>query len=261
MAKRMPQLWPFALIVGGVVVLLDNFLLIDVDLLPYWPVLLVALGAQLLLRGDIAPGWQSHTFGITRGSVHAAWLEIESGEVDVQVQALHKLGRLIAGQYTARSRPQLAVRNNRARLRMQRGQTWWLSLANWDVSLARDLPWSILASSFLGELTVNLRGLIIERAYIASGLGNVQVECPRRASGPVYARSTFGNVRLSVPAGSHAIITVKTGLFGRARLDPARFEEIEPGLYATRHLDESPEDDVIDLEIVAGTVFGSVHIS
>ena len=259
MLKRAPWLWPLALIAGGVALLLDNFLLIDVNLRPYWPVLLVVLGVQLLVRGDIAPTWQAHTFGITRGSVHSASLEVESGELDVQLRTLLKPGRLIAGQYTARSRPSLVVRNNHATLRMERGQTWWLSLADWDVNLAQDLPWEILTSSFLGCLEADLRGLNIERVYAASGLGDVALFCPDHAQGPVYARSTFGDVRISIPRHTRAVIRLKTSPFARVRIDPNSFTEIEPGLFATA-LPEDAEAAAADLHVVAGTVFGSVYV-
>jgi hypothetical protein len=254
--------------------LLHNFLLIDFDVTPYWPVLLIAVGIQLLLRGDIGPSWQAHTFGITRGSVQSASIEIESGELDVQVRALHKSGRLTAGQYTARSRPALSVRNNHATLRMERGQTWWLSLADWDVGLANDLPWSVLVSSYLGQLEVDLRGLIVDRAYASSGLGNVEIACPAQAEGTIFARSTFGDVRLALPDRSHAMITVKSGPFGRVRLNPDRFEQVEPGVYVTSQADVSASGEIepdeadsnhidaadFDLTIVVGTVFGSVYV-
>lgn len=259
MGKRSLWLWPPVLIVGGVFLLLKNFLLIEFDVTPYWPVLLVALGLQLLIRGDIAPSWQSHTFGITRGSVQSGSIEIESGELDVQLRNLRKSGRLIAGQYTARSRPGLVVRNNRATLRMQRGQTWWLSLADWDVGLAQDLPWEILVSSYLGRLEVDLRGLQVDRAYVSSGLGSVHVACPDQAEGPVYARSTFGDVRLTVPEGSRAIIQISQSPFGRVRVNPARFEQIEPGIYATPP--DAGDASAVDLTILTSTVFGSVYIN
>jgi hypothetical protein len=207
--------------------------------------------------------------------VQSASIEIESGELDVQVRALHKPGRLTAGQYTARSRPALSVRNNHATLRMERGQTWWLSLADWDVGLANDLPWSVLVSSYLGQLEVDLRGLIVDRAYASSGLGNVEIACPAQAEGTIFARSTFGDVRLAVPTRSRAMITVKSGPFGRVRLNPGRFEQIEPGVYVTSQADMLASDefeaseadsehfdaDDIDLTIVVGTVFGSVYVA
>lgn len=253
--KRAPWLWPILLMIGGVVLLLDNFLLIDVNLAAYWPVVLVLLGLQVLWRGDIAPSWQAHTFGITRGSVQSGSIEIESGELDVQLRALRKPGRLIAGEYTARSRPSLSVRNNHATLRMQRGQTWWLSLADWDVGLATDLPWGILVSSFLGRLELDLRGLMVDRVYAASGFGDVTLTCPEDAHGLVYARSTFGDVRLVLPPHHPVTLTIKSGPLGRVRLNPARFRLVEPGVYST-----APDGEVADLAVTVSTVFGTVSV-
>ncbi len=261
--KRAPWLWPLVLIVGSVVLLLDNFLLINVNFASYWPVLLILAGAQLLIRGDIAPSWQSQTFGITRGSVQSATLEIESGEVDVQLQALRKTGRLIAGQYTARSRPALTVRHNHATLSLQRGQSWWLSLADWDVGLAQDLPWGILASSYLGSLDVDLRGLTVERSYVSSGLGDISLICPDHAEGIVFGRSTFGDVRITIPKNSRALITLRTSPLARVRVDLSRFTPLRPGVYASlidgMTIDENTEE--FDLHVEAGTVFGTVQIT
>jgi len=255
--KRLTWLWPLILIAVGAILLLHNFLLLDFDLARYWPLLIALMGLQLLLRGDIGFSWQAHTFGITRGSVESATLEVESGEVDVQVRVLRKPGRLIAGQYTARSRPSLGVRNNHATLRLSRGQTWWLSLADWDVGLAHDLPWGLLISSYLGRLDVDLRGVIVERAYISSGLGNVSVACPEQ-SGPIVARSVFGDVRVSIPETGRAIIRANAGPFARVRVDQSRFERLEPGVYATR--DEADSDEIAGLDVAVSTVFGSIQI-
>ena len=261
MLKRVPWVWPVLLIVGGVALLLENFLLLEVNLAPYWPVLLLAAGAQLALRGDIGPGWQAHTFGITRGNVTSAALEVESGELDVQLHSLHKPGRLIAGQYTARSRPDLRVRHNHALLRMQRGQSWWLSLADWDVGLATDLPWSVLLSSYLGHLEADLHDLPIDRAYIASGFGNINVVCPREADDVVFARSAFGDVHLTIPKRSLALVRVQSGPLGRVRANRQCFRQLETGLYATAALAEAPEDTEPTLYVVAGTTFGTVYIA
>ena len=259
--RRTWWLGPLILMAASIVLLLNNFLFIDIDIAPYWPVLLVIVGLQVLVQGDIAPSWQAHTFGITRGSVQAAAIEIESGEIDVQLQTLRKPGRLIAGQYTARSRPGLTVRNNRALLTMQRGHTWWLSLADWDVGLAHDLPWEILMSSHLGRLDVDLRGLQIERAYVASGFGDVTLACPERCGQEILARSTLGDVRVSIPTRSRVRLHVKAGPFARVRFDRERFKAIGPGVFMT-HPNASDEDfsQPIDLDIVVGTTFGSIHV-
>jgi hypothetical protein len=260
-SKRALWLWSAALIATGVVLLLDNFLLLDLNLTRYWPLAIAVLGLQLLVRGDIGFSWQAHTFGITRGSVQSGFIEVESGEIDVQLRALRKPGRLVAGQYTARSRPGLSVRNNRAALRLWRGKTWWLSLADWDVGLADDLPWSLLISSYLGRLEIDLRGLSIDRAYVTSGLGNVTLACPNRPAGPIRVRSTFGDVRLTIPETCRAVITINAGPFARVRHDPSHFDMLSPGVYATFAASEDPTfDEPVELDIMASTVFGSIYL-
>lgn len=257
-SKRTVWLLPLLLLAAGTILLLDNFLLIDVDVAPYWPWLLMLAGLMVLVKGDIALSWQAHSFGITRGSVQSGTLEIESGEIDVQIRALRKPGRLIAGQYTARSRPSLAVRNNHAALRLQRGQTWLLSLADWDLGLTGDLPWGLLVSSSLGNLDIDLRGLLIERAVAASGMGTVTVICPDRAGGPISARSTFGDVRVAIPEDMRASVIVKAGPFARVRIDERRYEGLDAKRYLTRDTGAAPTDTI---EVTVSTVFGTIYVS
>lgn len=204
---------PLLLVVLGVLILLSNYAVIDTDVIAFWPILLIGLGIMILWRGDLAPGWQAHTFGITRGSVETGAVEINSAEIDVRLKALKRSGRLIAGQYTANSRPRLSVRNNHAALVMRRGNTWPFSLADWDLELAQDLPWTLLMSSHLGELNADLRGLVLNQVHIASGIGDIHVICPDQPAGPLYIRSAFGDIHMTIPPHIPAKITVQASPF------------------------------------------------
>ncbi len=202
-------LWPLALVAFGVALLLHNYLLLDFDVAQLWPVVLIAFGLQVLVRNDLGISWAGQTFGITRGSVQAGTLHAASGELDMSVRALSQPGRLIAGQYTARSRPRLTTENDRAILNMQRGQTWLLSLADWELDLAHDLPWHLLLSSFLGEIRADLRGLIIERAHIATGLSDIHVVASDYPGGSLSLHSTLGDIHVTLPDGIEACVTVQ----------------------------------------------------
>jgi hypothetical protein len=245
--------------VVGVVLLLKNFLLINtLDVLQYWPVLLVLAGIQLLTRGDLGLTWQAQTFGITRGSVQSGALEAVSGELDVRVRALRREGRLIAGQFTGRSRPSLKVSGDHAHLSMQRGQTWPFSLADWEIGLAKDLPWSLLISAYLGELDIDLRGLRIDQAYLATGIGDIRVtvsELPvGEHLGDVRACSTFGNVSVFIPPEVQAVVRVAAKPLARLQIDEARFLMLEPGVYATLGYEQSEAPITVELSSTFGTV-------
>jgi hypothetical protein len=254
---RPPLILPIVLVVIGVLLLLRNYLLLEnVDVLQYWPVVLVLAGLQLLIRGDIGLTWQSQTFGITRGGVQSASLESRSGEIDVKIRALRREGRLIAGSYTARSRPSLNVRGTHARLNMERGQTWPFSHADWEIGLAKDLPWRLLLSAHLGELDLDLRGLHVEQVHTGTGIGDVRLVASDNlnAGHRVRACSTFGNVTLVIPPDVHALVHIATKPMARLQIDEARFLMLEPGVYATLGYDASQPAISAELSSTFGTV-------
>ena len=81
--------------------------------------------------------------------------------------------------------------------------------------------------------------------------------------GVVYARSTLGDVRITIPPGSRAIVTVSASPLGRVRADPSKYAQVEPGVYATVNTGEPPLEtaEQADLDVQAGTVFGSIYLS
>ncbi|PJF42909.1 MAG: hypothetical protein CUN55_09445 [Phototrophicales bacterium] len=251
-----PILWPLLLVVTGALLLLDNFLLIEIDIQTIYPIVLIWIGLQLLWRGDIAPSWQAQTFGVTRGNVTEGQLEISSGEIDVKIRPSRNPERLIEGQYTARSRPSLKVRNRRAVLKMQRGTTWLFSLADWQIELARDLTWTLLASTHLGQLDIDMRGLQVERAYVASGIGDIRLICSDCRAGEVVARSNLGDVRLAIPDGIPAIIRVEAGPLCRIIRHSKRYLEQPDLAIVTQEYD--PDSPAITVKVSA--TFGNIHL-
>lgn len=255
-----PVILPLFLVVVAGLLLLSNFLLLgDFNIVDLWPLLLVVIGAYMLVRGDFVVSDDSYQFRLTRGSVESATVEINSGEIDVYIGAAPKGNpdRLILGQYAPQSRPALDVEeDNHANLRFARHQTPWLSFADWDLSLSRDLPWQIVASTYVGQVTADMSNLIIQNALFATGMSDIQVVLPREAFETIYARSLAGTIKVTVPSGIHARITIEGGRFFGVSLDENRFNEVEPGVFVTRNTYNLPTVDVV----VSGT-FGDAFIS
>jgi len=255
-AQRAPLFFPLTLVLVGVVILLNNFLLIEADIVSLWPLIFIIIGLQLLWRGDLAPSWEAHSFGITRGSVESASLEISSAEIDVRLHALDRAGRLIAGQYTARSRPRLAVRNNHATLTLRRGNTWLFSFADWDLGLAQDIPWAVLMTAHLGVLQADLRGLLLREATIASGIGDVKVVLPNQPSGIISIRSTFGDLHLTAPQGIPLVIHIQASPLCRVVADTQYF--IADG---NRYLSPTYIPGSVAIEVTAAATFGNILLN
>jgi len=252
-----PWLWPVILIGVGVVLLLDNFLLLgDFNTVALLPLLLVVAGAQLLLRGDLFLNDAGRSFGITRGSVESATLEISSGEIDVDIRALQREGRLVAGQFAARSRPRLQVRENYTHLTLKRGDTPWFSLADWQIGVATDLPWQFLVSTFLGQVKLDLTHVITHDAVIATGFGDIDLVCPPEAFGTLYLRSTLGNIRVQTPRGYRTRIIVEGSRMFSVSADQYRYESPEPNLFLSTEADADAPPVTIH---ISGT-FGDAYL-
>lgn len=258
MATKGPWLWPLALAAVGVLLLLNNFLLLaDFNVTALWPLLLVVAGAQILLRGDLVPSEETRTFGITRGSVEAATLEISAGEIDIEIRALQREGRLIAGQYAAGARPAMSVSDTHAHIKMDRAATPWLSFANWEMGLARDLPWQILVSTHLGQVNLDLSGLIVQNVVAATGIGDIRLVCPAEALGPLQLRSALGNIQIATPPGCRAQVSVNGGRMFGVHADEHRYVQAEKNVFVARDAGETAPLVEID---VSGT-FGDVYLA
>lgn len=257
-------LWPLLFTAIGVVLLLDNFLLLgDFNAYTLLPLVLVIAGAQVLLRGDLMTGTEARRFGITRGSIETATLEISSAEIDVDVQALQEDWRLrdgqnalIAGQFAPNTRPQLDIDENYAHLQMRRQTTPWFTLADWKVGLAYDLPWQILISTSLGQVNLDLSRIILHDAVIATGFGDIRVVSPVEAFEPLFIKSTLGNVQIVTPEGYNTRIHITGGRMFSVHADEVRYDCSTPGVYAARE----QSDNMPQVEIHVHGTFGDAYL-
>lgn len=253
-----PMLWASLIAGVGVILLLSNFgLLGNFNVVALLPLLLVIVGAQILLRGDFIPNADTRDFGITRGSVESATLEISSGTVDVDILALQREGRLIAGQFAVNSRPMLDVRDTYAHLKLFRSKTPWWSFADWKIALAQDLPWQILLTTHLGQATLDLSQVIVHDVVVGTGLGDIRLVCPKEAFNPLFVRSTFGNIHILTPLGYRAKIVVKETRLFTVKFDTGRYDNPQKGVYLAHVEDE----DAPIIEIQVSGSFGDVYLT
>lgn len=257
--SRGPWIWPLGVAVVGVVLLLNNFLLLgDFNVVNLWPLLLVIIGAQILLRGDLVPSDDARTFGITRGSVESGTLEISSGAIDVGIRALGPDSeRLIAGQYAAQARPALRVDDVHAHLKMDRSYTPWLSFADWEVGVTDDMPWQFYVSTHLGQVNVDLSQLIVDRGVVATGIGDIRLVSPGEALDALYVRSALGNIHVVTPPGYRTRVFVSDGRFFGVHCDETRYHEVEPGVF----MSIDPDDSAPLTEIHVSGTFGDAYLA
>jgi hypothetical protein len=270
-----PWLWPLLLVAVGVVWLLQNFLLLgDFNIVALLPLALVVIGLQVLLRGDATPSDASRTFGITRGNIESATLTISAAEIDVEVNALQREGRLIAGQYAPQVRPLLQAQETHALLVLDRAATPGLFLADWQLGIAQNMPWGVYISTHLGQVRADLSQLVVQEALIASGIGDVRVVAPREALGALTVQSAFGDIHITAPPSYCVRVMVQGSRLVQTHVDARRFGTLEPHTYATldaitQITDEDGNTHTVAvgdgpfplIDILVRATFGNVYLS
>lgn len=255
--SRGPILMPIALVAVGVLLLLNNFLFLgNFNAAALAPLVLVAAGAVVLLRGDLVSGGKPRTFSITRGSVESAALEISAGEVDVELRRLHREGRLIAGQFAPKARPDLVTEGTHAHLTMFRSKTPWLSFSDWQTALATDLPWQLHVSTSLGQVNADLSGLIVQDVTLATGTGDIFAVCPAECLDHIHLRSALGSIHFVTPPGQNTRITVQGSRMFSINADATRYQQVETNVYES--LDGDADSPLIEVYI-RGT-FGDAYL-
>lgn len=256
---RSPLILPLALVIIGGLLLLSNFYILEnINLINLSPLLLVLLGTSLLLRGDWLPDQEFRPFGITRGSIESVTLDIDAGGIDVFIGALQTANseRLIAGQYARQSLPDLEVQDVHAVLRMQRSQTPLLSYVNWEMGLSRDLPWQILMSSHIGQVTIDLSHVIVQNGLIHTGIGDIHLTAPSELFETLYLRSIFGNIVITCPESYAVRVFVEAGRFFNVTIDESRYQQADDGSYHSQDHDEHS----VPIDIVVSGTFGNAYL-
>jgi hypothetical protein len=254
-----PLLWAICLVAVGVILLLDNFMLLgDFNAVALLPLLLVVAGTQVLLKGDFLPASETRPFVVTRGSVESGTLEISAGDVDVDIYPLQRENRLIAGQYAVGTTPELkTVQDNYSHIIMNRANTPWYAMADWQVGLAKDLPWQFLISTHLGQIDLDLSELIVHEAIVASGMGDIRISLPQEPFKTLFVRSTFGNIQLKSAERSNVRIRVEKGRFFNIKHDADCYQEVAPYVFETIHFD----DQAPIVEVVVRGTFGNAYLA
>lgn len=82
--------------------------------------------------------------------------------------------------------------------------------------------------------------------------------CPRSPAGPIWARSTFGNISVEVPENMPATVRVRGTALSNINVSD-RFRGAGPGVWVTDGYEATDGEGALSVEIES--VVGDVHIT
>jgi len=226
----------------GVVFLLSNLGYINIDVwrlvLNLWPLLLVAIGLDLVLgRRSI---WASLVglllllallagalwmFGVTietgqslpgeqiqqeLGEASSAQIILDNGAGDVFVHSMDDPALLVSGKVVSQGGietiQEYSLNGNRGIYRLrQSGATIGFRIGSeertWDVGVTGAIPLEIRLNQGAGRSTLELRKLNVDRLDVSTGVGQVRVVLPETGGMRGKINAAIGQIVIEVPKG------------------------------------------------------------
>ena len=197
------------LIVIGAIFLVDQFGIVHFAWRVFWPVLLIAIGAVLVVNAAARHGSVRHGHGATQTSIprdSANRLELEvgvgagtfrlGGGSNQLLEVHSSVADVAAQQRRDGNLAQVRLRQDVASFGAWRGGT------NWEIRLASDVPTRLKFDAGVGSFDVDLSGLSIVEARLQVGAARTRVVLPR-PRGAVLVAITGGaaSFAIEVPAG------------------------------------------------------------
>lgn len=262
--ERRPQrtglVGPTVLIAAGIVLLLNNLGLVSwgiwASLMRFWPVLLVAVGldiifgrrstwasalialAALLALALLAGPWGSWSIRgaglatsttISQGldGARRASVELAPGVGTLRVSAMAEPDGLIVGTAETYANERLdrafSVYDGTAffALRSEQIQPWqstggW-DTRTWDLQLNPEVPTRLMIAGGVGRTEADLSKLNLMSLDVNAGVGDVRLTLPATGRFSVQINAGVGDVEVTIPPGMAARITVNGGL-GQTRV-------------------------------------------
>jgi hypothetical protein len=245
------NIWPYVLILVGALLLALNLGWLPSSLLwsllSAWPLLLVAVGVDMVTAGQRRPlvlgalalalvVWlvaspsatarvsERVTLAYPTADAQMATLQLRSGVGSVSVRAGAADGNLITGtidllpgETLMRSLDRDGVRADVALAVQSVGSrsTWgtWAS-PTWSLLIAPDLPWMLTATAGVGRVELDLSRVTLAALRYAGGVGETTITLPPHGGYSVNADLGVGATTLRIPASVEARLVVRTGIGG-----------------------------------------------
>ncbi len=282
--RREGVAWPILMIGAGVAFLYNYFgpqtWLSWTQILQLWPILLIAVGIDVIFRGQ--KGWKS-LLGIIISivligaavllalqgvKIQADYVQIdegysvgvESAELDLtlsvgefQLGLESSKGKLVYGSITPGTVVDDLdeVNGNLSYELKSTKPSFFPHTARWQLGLTPDLPLELTIDNSVGEMLLDLVNLELNALVVNQGIGRMVVELPEDISEDVLLKQGVGVIEIEIPEGVGIAVDAKNGLT-KVKL-PADFE-LENGYYTTPGTSRTTADLLIVVEQGIGLV-------
>jgi hypothetical protein len=246
--------WGAALILFGVLFLLQRQGFVDNVFELFWPLILILVGGWIVVSVFWkSPAMSDETFSVALGAAKNVRYRFSHGAAQININGNAPAGMALVGSAAVAANHHSHLDGDRLEVRVETGPSFIpvMGPANgvWQYQIAKDVPASISIEAGASTFEIDLRDTLVSRMELKVGASTVDLTLPEHGASSLDIEGGVATFNLRVPEATAARISTKEG-FSSINVDRNRFPEVELGIYQSPNFSASA--DRIDINIRTG---------
>lgn len=250
--------WGGALILVGILFLLQTQNIIP-SIFPYlWPLALILVGGWMIL----SVYWRSahsetETFSIPLELAKSVRYKFSHGAGQIEINGGAPAGMALVGSSAGGMNTSSQLSGDRLDVRVEAGASFipfvGPSEGIWRYQISQEVPVTLIVETGASQLDMDLKDVSASRIELKTGASNSNVTLPARGASILDLEAGAASINVRVPEGTAARIRVKEGLTS-LNVDTNRFPQLDSGMYQSPDFDMAADRAEINIQAGVGSI-------
>ena len=256
--KRDNFFWGGALLLLGVLLLLQTQGIISNVFKYFWPLALILVGGWMILNVYWRPARSAEeTFSIPLGAAKNAKFRFSHGAGQIEISGGAPAGVALVGSSAVGMNRESRLNGDRLEVKVEAGPSFvpfiGPSEGVWRFQLTQEIPLTLIVEAGASQIDIDLKDVLATRVELKTGASSSNVVMPARGVSLLDVEAGAASVNIRVPEATAARIRVKEGVTA-VNVDTNRFPHLDSGIYQSSNYDTAVDRAEINVESGLGSV-------
>jgi hypothetical protein len=256
--KRDNLFWGTALILLGMLFFLQTQGYIR-NIFPFlWPLALILIGVWIMLGVFWTPTHsEEETFLVPLGAAKSARFKFSHGAGQIEITGGAPIGQALVGSSAVGMNQENRLEGDRLEVKVEAGPSFLPFLGPsqgvWRFQLTQEIPLTLIVEAGASSLNIDLQDVLASRVELNTGASSSNVTVPARGVSLLDIEAGAASVNVRVPAATAARIRVEEGV-NSVHVDTNRFSRLDSGFYQSSDYETAADRAEINIEAGLGSV-------
>ncbi|HET9590526.1 MAG TPA: hypothetical protein VFO91_17195 [Anaerolineales bacterium] len=256
--RRDNLFWGGALLLLGILFLLEAQRLIANVFTFFWPLVLILVGGWMILSVYWRPaGSAEETFSIPLGGAQSARFRFSHGAGQIEIRGGAPAGQALVGSSATGMSHRSHLNGDRLEVGVEAGPSFLPFLGPsegvWRFRLTQEIPSTVSVETGASSVTMDLRDVPATRVELKTGASSASVVMPARGASLLDVEAGVASVDIRIPEAVAVRVRVKEGV-SSVNVDSNRFPRLDSGMYQSSNYETAADRAEINIESGLGSV-------